>query len=148
MCNKDKTNSLSDREKIRNLIESQFASLNWSVNHDADWETFRSLFFKNAQLIPSARPVKPKTVGEFEQRMRDLKDKKILNSFSEKSVGMKILVVGNIGLALTGCEMTENISTTTRDVSAFLLVKNDNNWQIIAQGWEIVENFEIFNCIQ
>jgi hypothetical protein len=46
-------------------------------------------------------------------------------------------VFGNVAVALGACEMLENGTEVTRDVSAFLLVKNEGEWSIVAQAGDL-----------
>lgn len=52
-------------------------------------------------------------------------------------LGMQISVFGHVAVALAGCEMLENGHNVTRDVSGFLLVKDDGHWRIAPQGWDM-----------
>jgi hypothetical protein len=60
-----------------------------------------------------------------------------LRSFEETMLGAKILVFGNVAVALGACEMVENGSEVTRDVSGFLFIKDDGDWRIAAQAWDV-----------
>ncbi len=55
----------------------------------------------------------------------------------------KIWVIGQVAVTIAGSEMIENEQTVTRDVSAFLLVRNEDTWKIAAQGWDVVEDFHL-----
>ena len=63
-----------------------------------------------------------------------------MDSFTETGVGCQVWVFGNMAVAIAGCEMTENGSSITRDVSGFLLVKRDDGWRIAAQAWDMVDD--------
>ena len=58
--------------------------------------------------------------------------------FEEKGVGLHIWVAGKVAVAMAGCEMHENRTDVTEDISAFLLVKNPDGWAIAAQAWDIL----------
>ncbi len=93
-----------------------------------------------AQLWPARRPAGPQSALDFATRLQRLRDEGTLESFSEKGVGCEVFVVGSVAIAVAGCEMTENAGKVTRDVSAFLLVKNAEGWRIAAQAWDIVDD--------
>jgi hypothetical protein len=125
-----------DETSIRALIEAQFAALKWDLGGEADWPEFEAGFLPEAYLVPAARPARPQPVGAFVSRMRNLASQGVLRTFSERPLAISITGFGAIAVALAGCEITENDDTTTRDVSAFLLVRTDGIWRIAAQAWD------------
>lgn len=131
-----------DHQAIRALIATQFESLAWTPKQDGDWERFGASFLPCAHLFDSRRPAQPQSVTDFIMRMRGLRDDGTLANFSEKGNGCEIVIIGNIAVALAGCEMTENCSQVTRDISALLLVKDPDGWKIAAQAWDIVCDIE------
>lgn len=65
-----------------------------------------------------------------------MREQGTLERFVEHMLGLEIRVFGHVAVALAGCEMHENERTVTRDVSAFLLLKDGGHWRIAAQGWD------------
>jgi hypothetical protein len=124
-----------DISAIRELIRTQARRLSWAENRPADWDGFRSGFHPAAHMIASARPARPQSVDEFLGRMKDLSQGS-LRSFAEKALGGKVFVFGNIAVALVAGETIENGRETNRDVSGYLLVKEDGRWRIAAQAWD------------
>jgi hypothetical protein len=122
---------------IQGVIERQFRSLNWSQDAEADWASFADTFIPGASLFPAARPVKPQTVPEFIERMKRLRAEGKLRTFEEAPLGCIVRVFGNVAVAFAGCEMLENGSTITRDVSATILLRDAGRWRIAAQAWDI-----------
>ena len=59
-----------------------------------------------------------------------------LRSFEERTLGMQILVSGNIAVVLGASEMVENGTEMNQDVSGFLLVKDEGKWRIAAHAWD------------
>lgn len=136
------TANQKDEAAIQELIASQFASLKWSSTQSANWLTFEAGFVADAQLFPATRPVKPISVKSFITRMETLKTDGVLTSFREMPGPIKILVVGQVAVGVAGCEMVENEQAATRDISVFLLVKDEGTWKIAAQGWDVVKDFQ------
>jgi hypothetical protein len=126
-----------DIAAIKELVSAQFRSLTWTREEDADWTAFARGFFPGAALFPSARPVAPKTVGQFVDRMRRLRAEGKLISFEETPLGCTVSVFGNVAVAFAACEMLENGATVTRDVSAIALVRDSGTWRIVAQAWDV-----------
>ncbi len=136
-----------DEKAIRALIAAQFASLNWSDGQDGKWTQFKAGFLGSAQLYPASRPAQAQTAPEFVSRLQRLMSDGTLRTFNERGVGCAVFIVGNVAIALAGCEMTENGTQVTKDVSAFLLVKNPDGWLIAAQAWDIVDDIPaVFNA--
>jgi hypothetical protein len=123
--------------EIRDLIRTQFLSLAWTRDADADWAAFAQGFFPGATLYPAVRPAKPQTVDQFIERMRRLRAEGRLMSFEETPLGCTVSVFGNVAVAFAACAMLENGSTLTRDVSAIVLVRDNDTWRIVAQAWDI-----------
>jgi hypothetical protein len=126
-----------DIAAIKRLVSAQFRSLAWTRDEDADWAAFAQGFLPGAALFPAARPVRPQTVDQFVDRMRRLRAEGKLVSFEETPLGCTVSVFGNVAIAFAACEMLENGSTLTRDVSAIALVRDGGTWRIVAQAWDI-----------
>lgn len=126
-----------DIAAIKALVDAQFRSLAWTRERDADWAAFARGFLPGATLFPAARPVKSQTVDQFVERMRRLRAEGKLVSFEETPLGCTVSVFGNVATAFAACEMIENGSTLTRDVSAITLVRDGSAWRIVAQAWDI-----------
>ena len=125
----------NDKDAIRAIITSQFASLSWSEGHAPGWDDFAGDFLAGASLFPAARPARPISIADFVGRMRKLSETS-LRTFDETIVGVDIHVFGNIAIAAAGAEMTENGAETSRSVEMLLLVKSEGQWKIAAQAWD------------
>ena len=129
-----------DEEEIRSLIRAQFDSIDWAPGRDGDWPRFEAGFLSGAQLFGAKRPARSQSAQDFTARLKRLRDDGVLEEFSEKGVGCEVHVIGSVAVAVAGCEMTENGTEVTRDVSMFLLVRNPEGWRIAAQAWDVVED--------
>jgi hypothetical protein len=124
-----------DMPAIRALIGAHFQGLRWSANTSAEWNTFRSDFLPDASLFGAARPVRRQTLDAFIERMRGVAQG-TLRSFEEKTLGMQVLVFGNVAVVLAASWMLENGTGVNHDVSGYLLVKNEGAWRIAAHAWD------------
>ena len=61
-----------DARDIEEIVDRQFASLEWSNERSADWDAFMRDFHTEALLFPAARPSKSQTVTAFVERMKGL----------------------------------------------------------------------------
>ena len=130
-----------DEAAIHALIAAQFESIRWSPESNADWRDVHRGFAPGAQLWPARRPPAPQSALDFTSRLRRLREEG-LDSFTETGVGCHVWVIGNMAVALAGCEMVEGDANVTRDISGFLLVKHDGEWRIAAQAWDLVDDIE------
>lgn len=124
-----------DVRAIRALIGAHFRGLQWTLGTRADWPAFAADFLPEASLFPAARPVRRQSVDAFIARMNGLVGNK-LRSFKETTLGMEILLFGTVAVVLGASEMVENGTEVNRDVSGFLLVKDEGKWRIAAHAWD------------
>jgi hypothetical protein len=124
-----------DTRAIQALIGGHFQGLRWSENASADWETFRSDFLPDASLFPAARPVCRQTLDAFIVRMTGVAQG-TLRSFEEETLGMHVLLFGNVAVVLAASRMLENGTDVNQDVSGYLLVKSEGAWRIAAHAWD------------
>jgi peptidoglycan/xylan/chitin deacetylase (PgdA/CDA1 family) len=124
-----------DVRAIRALIGAHFRGLQWTPGTRADWPAFAADFVPDASLFPAARPVRRQSVDAFIARMDSLARDK-LRSFEETMLGMEILVFGTVAVVLGASEMVENGTEVNRDVSGFLLIKDEGKWSIAAHAWD------------
>lgn len=124
-----------DENEIRALIDAHFEGLRWSPTSQPDWARFSGDFLPGALLFPAARPVQPKTLEAFIERMKGVAQG-TLKFFEEHTLGMKILAFGNIAVVLAASEMIENETDVNHDVSGYLLLKEEGKWWIAAHAWE------------
>lgn len=134
----DETLVAQDRAEIAQLIKRQFRSLCWDETSPPDLMALNAAYVEGANLFASARPARGHSAQAFGERMAGLRDDGTIPVFEEKGVGLHIWVAGNVAVAMAGCEMHENRSEITEDISAFLLVKNPDGWAIASQAWDIL----------
>ena len=125
----------TDEDRIRAVIDRQFASLSWAEGRAPGWNDFANDFLDGASLYPSARPARRTSVADFVERMRGLSDTS-LRSLQETVLGVDIHVFGNIAVAAVAAEMVENGAETNRSMEMLLLVKSEGQWKIAAQAWD------------
>ena len=128
-------NGTDDVQAIKELIGAHFDALRWSPGTRADWATFAADLLPDASLFPSARPVRRETLDAFITRMNGVAEGP-LRSFEEKTLGMQVLVFGNVAVVLAASEMLENGSEVNQDVSGYLVLKDEGKWRIAAHAWD------------
>ena len=129
-------NTEDDASAIRALIARQFESISWTTDRSADWAGFADDFLPGATLFPAARPVAPRSVEAFIERMKSVAAGD-LTSLEETVLGAEIRVFGNLAVAMAVCSMVENGSAPNRGIEAILLVKDQGRWRIAAQAWDM-----------
>lgn len=127
----------TDKHAIRALITAQFAALDWTQERAPNFGPLLDGFLDGARMFPSRRPLESQTPAAFCARLAALRESGNLGTFSERPLTIEVELFGNVAVALAGCEMLENGTTVTRDVSALLLVKDDDQWRIAAQAWDV-----------
>lgn len=125
----------ADTQAIKTLIGAHFEGLRWAPGTSPDWETFASDFLPDASLIPAARPARRQTLDAFIARMNGVAQS-TLRSFEESTLGMQVLVFGNVAVVFAASRMLENGTEVNHDVSGYLLVKSDGRWRIAAHAWD------------
>ena len=125
-----------DVSEIRALIRRQFESIGWTPERPSDWDAFMDDFLPGATLYPAARPVAPKSVDAFVERMKGVAADG-LDSLQETLLGTEIRVFGNVAVATAVCGISENEGQPNRGVEALLLVKDQGRWRIAAQAWDM-----------
>jgi Domain of unknown function (DUF4440) len=133
----ERNTATDDVSLIREIVATQFRSLSWTRDKDSNWVAFAQGFHPDARLFPAARPVRHQTISQFIDRMKELRAEGKLVSFEETPLGCTVRVFGNVAVAFAACEMLENNSTVTRDVSAIVLVRDAGAWRIVAQAWDV-----------
>ncbi len=126
---------IGDEDAIRGLIGAHFEGLKWTPTTQPDWATFAADFLPDASLFPAARPVQVRTLDAFIDRMNGVAQGS-LRSFEERTLGMLVLVFGNVAVVLAASEMLENETEVNHDVSDYLLVKDEGEWRIAAHAWD------------
>lgn len=124
-----------DVRAIKSLIGAHFRGLRWTPDTRCDWAAFSADFLPEASLFPAARPVRRQTLDAFITRMNEVA-KGTLRSFEETTLGMQVLVFGNVAVVLSASEMLENHTQVNRDVHGYLLLKDVNEWRIAAHAWD------------
>ena len=124
-----------DVRAIKALIGAHFDSLRWGPGTRPDWAKFAADFLPDASLFPAARPVRRQTLDAFITRMNGVAEG-ALRSFEEKTLGMQVLVFGNVAVVLAASEMLENGTDVNQDVSGYLVLKDGGEWRIAAHAWD------------
>lgn len=124
-----------DENAIRSLIGDHFEGLKWQAPGLPDWEKFCADFLPGALLFPAARPAQARSLDAFVERMNGVA-RGNLHTFEEHTLGMQIMVFGNIAVVMAASEMLENASEVNHDVSGYLLVKSEGAWRIAAHAWD------------
>ena len=133
----------NDRLAIAALIAEQFESLSWRPEQPPDLDKLISRFHDQAILAGAKRPVELQSATAFANRMMQLRNSGEMDSFLEVQKGFRVFIAGNVAVAVAGCEMQENQAQVTKDVSVFLLIKDQKRWKILAQAWDVVPDIEL-----
>ncbi len=131
----DTREGTGDEKAIRAVIGAHFQGLKWTPTTQADWAKFAADFLPDASLFPAVRPARAKTLDAFIDRMKGVA-RGSLRAFEERTLGMQVLVFGNVAVVLAASELVENDTEVNHDVSGYLLVKDAGEWRIAAHAWD------------
>lgn len=121
---------------IGSMIDDMFSAISWDESARPDWDRFSAPCFEGVMLYPSARPVNPTALAPFTKMMVGQRDSGKLKTFEEKTLGHHVRVFGNIAVALSSFETTINGGETSRGVNGFLLIREQDDWKIVAICWD------------
>jgi len=125
----------ADEAAVRALIGRHFDGLRWSPGIAPDWQRFSADFLPRAALVPAARPAQARTLAAFIDRMNGVAQG-TLHSFEERTLGLRVMIVGAVAVVLAASEMVKNGAEVDHDVSGYLLVRSEGRWQIAAHAWD------------
>jgi ketosteroid isomerase-like protein len=124
-----------DVQAIKRLIGAHFRGLRWTPGTRPDWDAFSADFLPDVSLFPAARPVRRQALAAFIERMNAVAQG-TLRSFEETTLGVQVLVFGNVAVVLSASELLENSTEVNHDVSGYLLLKDEGKWRIAAHAWD------------
>ncbi len=125
-----------DERALRALAAAGLDAISWREGQAPDWQRFFGPYVDGAVLCPSARPAVTTTPDAFRARMEAQRTSNALRSLEERPLGTSVQVFGNVATVLSAFEMRANGGAPARGVNAYLCVKDDGLWKIVAVAWD------------
>jgi len=130
------TDYTADESRIRQIVEKMFTAISWTETRPPDFDTFSQAVRKDAVLVPAARPASPTTIDTFVARMSGQHRSGAMKTFDERAHKTIVKVFGNLAVAIGSYEAQIDGGPIGRGANGFLLIRNDDDWQIAAMAWD------------
>ncbi|HQU84477.1 MAG TPA: hypothetical protein PKY59_15170 [Pyrinomonadaceae bacterium] len=125
------------------IIKAVYDVISGDAGKPRDWERFRSLFYKDARLIPSGKNPKTGVIGattlspeDYIKRAAPVMDK---DGFFEKEVANRKEIYGNIAHVFSTYESfrkSDEKKPFMRGINSFQLLNDGKRWWILTIFWE------------
>jgi hypothetical protein len=125
-----------DERALRALTADALAAISWHEGTAPDWDAFFGPYLAGAVLCPSARPAATVAPDAFRARMDGQRTSGALKSLEEQPLGTSVQIFGNVAVVLSAFEARVNGGAPGRGVNAYLCVKNEGAWKIVAVAWD------------
>jgi hypothetical protein len=125
-----------DERRLRALAAAGLEAISWREGTAPDWKAFFGPYVAGAVLCPSARPAATVAPDAFRARMDAQRESQALRSLEETPLGTTVQVFGNVAVVLSAFEARVNGGGPGRGVNAYLCVKDDGEWKIVAVAWD------------
>jgi len=125
-----------DERALRALAAAGLDAISWREGQAPDWQRFFGPYVAGSVLCPSARPAVTTTPEAFRARMEAQRASNALRALEERPLGTSVQVFGNVATVLSAFEMRANGGPPARGVNAYLCVKDDGLWKIVAVAWD------------
>jgi hypothetical protein len=125
-----------DERELRALTAAGLEAISWDDETAPDWAAFFGSYMPGAVLWPSARPAAPVTPDAFRARMDAQRASRALRSLVEMPLGTTVQVFGNVAVVLSAFEARINGGNPGRGVNAYLCVKDEGAWKVVAVAWD------------
>jgi hypothetical protein len=130
--------SMKDKEELERLGRMMMSALSWSTAEAPNWDSFRSLFHRDARLVPAARPAAPVPLEAFIDRMDGQRSSGALPDFREEHVAMKVHVFGNVATVLQTYQTIINKGAPGYGISAMTWIRENGVWLCMSMAWDAV----------
>lgn len=132
-----------DVESIDAIMKAVYASISGDAGQKRDWDRFRSLFHKDARLIPTGKNAQTGVFGaramtpdEYAKQSEPYFDK---NAFYETELARHVDSYGNIVQVFSTYESRRALSDKTpfmRGINSFQLLNDGTRWWVLTIYWQ------------
>lgn len=138
-----KAANAADVASIDSIMKAVYEVISGDAGAKRDWDRFRSLFHKDARLIPTGKNPETKVVGaramtpdEYIERSGPYLEK---NGFFERELARKTDVFGNIAHAFSSYasfKKSDDKQPFARGINSFQLMNDGKRWWVVTIFWE------------
>lgn len=132
-----------DVESIDAIMKAVYASISGDAGQKRDWDRFRSLFHKDARLIPTGKNA---TTGVFggrastpDQYIAQAEPYFMKEGFYETELARSVDIYGNIAQVFSTYESRHSPSEKTpfmRGINSFQLLNDGTRWWVVTIYWQ------------
>ena len=132
-----------DVESLDAIMKAVYASISGDAGQKRDWDRFRSLFHKDARLIPTGKNA---TTGVFggrastpEEYIKQAEPYFMKEGFYETEKARRVDLYGNIAQVFSTYESRHAPSDKTpfmRGINSFQLLNDGKRWWVINIYWQ------------
>jgi hypothetical protein len=133
----------ADVASLDAIMKSVYDVISGNAGQKRDWDRFRSLFYKDARLIPSGKNAttgvigaRPLLVEEYITRASANMEKE---GFFEREKARRVEIYGNIAHVFSTYESYHSLSDKKpfiRGINSFQLLNDGKRWWVITIFWQ------------
>ncbi len=132
-----------DVDSIDSILKAVYEVISGDAGAKRDWDRFRSLFHKDARLIPTGKNPETKIVGARAMTPADYVERNSpyfeKNGFFEREIARKTDVYGNIAQVFStyaSFKKSDDKEPFVRGINSFQLMNDGKRWWVITIYWE------------
>lgn len=133
----------ADVGSIDAIMKAVYDVISGDAGKPRDWDRFRSLFYKDARLIPSGKNAQTGIIGaralspeDYVKRVEPVFAK---DGFYEREKARRVEVYGNIAQVFSTYESFRSLSDKKpfmRGINSFQLLNDGQRWWVITIFWQ------------
>lgn len=138
-----KAANAADVSSVDAIMKAVYEVISGDAGQKRDWDRFRTLFHKDARLIPSGKNAQTGIVGarvftpeEYIQRSSPFMEKE---GFFEKEIARRIDAYGNLAQVFSTYQSfhkTDDKKPFARGINSFQLLNDGTRWWIVTIYWQ------------
>jgi hypothetical protein len=131
----------SDVRSLDSIMAATYDSISGDAGQTRDWDRFRSLFYKDARLIPTNKnkegvvTVATFTPDEYIKRAEPF----LMKGFFEREIARQVVIYGNIAHVFSTYESRHKKDDKTsfaRGINSFQLLNDGKRWWVVTIYWQ------------
>lgn len=133
----------ADVSSLDGIIKAVYEVISGDAGVKRDWDRFRTLFHKDARMIPTGKNPNTNLFGataitpeDYVKRAGGFLEKE---GFHEQEIGRKTEIYGNIAHVFSAYEGRNKLSDKTpflRGINSFQLINDGQRWWVVTIFWQ------------
>ena len=133
----------ADVSTLDGIMKAVYDVISGDVGKARDWDRFRSLFHKDARLIPAGKNAQTGVVGARALTPEDYIKRSepflLKEGFFEREIARRVETYGNITHVFSTYESFHSLSDKTpfaRGINSFQLLNDGKRWWVVTIYWD------------